>query len=384
LQTNARNLDFLPYARQSLDEADIEAVVQVLRGDWLTQGPKVAEFEVALSQTTGAPYVVAVSNGTAALHLACLAAELGPGDIGVTSSVTFLASANAIRYTGAQPFLADINPETGLVTPETLQKATTRPKVIIPVDLTGSVPNLPAIETWAKNIGAIVIEDAAHALGATYEYEGKVYRAASCAHTDMAILSFHPAKHITTGEGGAICTRSRQLYERLLLLRAHGIQKFPSPLGGEGLGVRSPWWQEQRMLGFNYRLTDIQCALGISQLKKLDRFLQRRKEIAAKYDEAFGDIRLRVPKDVESAYHLYVIQVSERHRVYDELLNAGIGTQVHYIPLYKQPDFKQFGFEELPGAEKYYSGCLSLPIFPGMRDLDVDDVIQTLQSILHR
>lgn len=372
MQTSTRNLDFLPYARQSIDEADIEAVVQVLRSNWLTQGPKIAEFEAALSEFTGAPYVVAVSNGTAALHLACLAADLGPGDTGVTSAVTFVASANAIRYAGATPVLADINPETGLVTLETLQKAAKFPKVMIPVDLTGSIPDFPAIETWAKSVGALVIEDAAHALGATYVHEGKVYRAASCAHTDMAILSFHPAKHITTGEGGAICTRNRELYERLLLLRTHGIQKCPG------------WYYEQQALGFNYRLTDIQCALGISQLRKLDGFLRRRREIAAKYDQAFINLRLRVPEGIQSAYHLYVIQVAERRRIYDELSKAGIGTQVHYIPIYKQPDFERFGFPEMPGAEKYYASCLSLPIFPAMTDLDIDHVIKTLQSILHR
>lgn len=380
MQTDTRNLNFIPYARQSLDEFDIEAVVQTLRGDWLTQGPKVAEFEAALSAVTGAPYVVAVSNGTAALHLACLAADLKPGDIGVTSAVTFVASANAIRYCGAEPRLADINPETGLVSLQSLQRAARSPKVIIPVDLTGSVPDLPAIEAWAKSIGAMVIEDAAHALGATYQHEGKIYRAASCSHTDMAILSFHPAKHITTGEGGAICTRDRNLYERLLELRSHGITRDTKKL----MHHDGPWYHEQQSLGFNYRITDIQCALGISQLKKLGVFLQRRREIAARYDKFFSKQHLRVPAGVESAYHLYVIQVPERLYVYEELLRNKIGTQVHYIPIYKQPDYAQFCFSELPGAEQYYSGCLSLPMFPAMTDSDIDRVIKTLQSILHR
>lgn len=380
MQTDPRNLDFIPYARQCLDEADIEAVVQALHGDWLTQGPKVAEFETALSEVTGAPYVVAVSNGTAALHLACLAADLGPGDIGVTSAVTFVASANAIRYTGATPCLADINPETGLVSLQSLQKAAKSPKVIIPVDLTGSVPDLPGIESWAQSIGAWVIEDAAHALGATYTHEGEVYKAASCTHTDMAILSFHPAKHITTGEGGAVCTRDKKLYEKLLELRTHGITRDPKKLTRND----GPWYHEQQSLGFNYRITDIQCALGLSQLNKLDRFIKRRREIAARYDKSFEKQRLRVPAGVESAYHLYVIQVPERLKVYEELLKNKIGTQVHYIPVYKQPDYAQFCFSELPGAEQYYSGCLSLPMFPAMTDLDIHRVIDTLQSILHR
>lgn len=372
VENGCKNMTFLPYAKHLIDDSDIEAVAQVLRSDWLTQGPKIAEFEVALSNITGAPYVVAVSNGTAALHLACLAADLKPGDIGVTSAVTFVASANAIRYAGATPCLADINPETGLVSLETLQTAAAHPKVIVPVDLTGSVPDLPAIEQWAKSTGAVVIEDAAHALGSTYQYHNRTYRAASCAHTDMAILSFHPAKHITTGEGGAICTRSREFYERLLTLRTHGITKLYG------------WWHEQRELGFNYRLTDIQCALGLSQLKKLEQFIHRRKEIAAQYDQVFLNIRLRIPAGVESACHLYVIQVPERQRVYEELTKNNIGTQVHYIPIYKQPDFAQFRIQELPGAEKYYASCLSLPMFPAMTDLDIKRVIETLQSILHR
>ncbi|MEI6791170.1 MAG: UDP-4-amino-4,6-dideoxy-N-acetyl-beta-L-altrosamine transaminase, partial [Myxococcaceae bacterium] len=369
-----------PYAKQCLDEGDIEAVVQTLRGDWLTQGPKVAEFETALSEVTGAPYVVAVSNGTAALHLTCLAADLKPGDTGVTSAVTFVASANAIRYTGATPCLADINPETGLVSLQSLQRATKSPKVIIPVDLTGSVPDLAAIESWAQSIGAFVIEDAAHALGATYTHGGKVYNAASCTHTDMAILSFHPAKHITTGEGGAVCTRDKKLYEKLLELRTHGITRDPKKLTRND----GPWYHEQQSLGFNYRITDIQCALGLSQLNKLDGFIKRRREIAAKYNEAFEKQHLRVPAGVESAYHLYVIQVPERLRVYEELLKNKIGTQVHYIPVYKQPDYAQFSLPELPGAEQYYSGCLSLPMFPAMTDSDIHRVIETLQSILHR
>ncbi len=372
-------MTFIPYAKQSIDSADIEAVTQVLQSDWLTQGPKVAEFEAALSEATGAPYVVVVSNGTAALHLACLAAGLKPSDIGVTSAIGFVASANAIRYAGATPCLADINPETGLMTLETLQRAATRPKVIIPVDLTGSVPDLPAIQKWATAVGATVIEDAAHALGATYQHEGCIYRAASCVHSDMAILSFHPAKQITTGEGGAICTRDAKLYECLLELRTHGITKNAAKLS-----TQEGWWHEQQALGFNYRLTDIQCALGLSQIRKLDRFVQRRREIAALYDRAFPHMRLRVPEGVKSAYHLYVIQVPRRRCVYEELAKNNIGTQVHYIPIYKQPDFARFNLGELPGAEKYYANCLSLPMFPAMTDLDTNRVIETLQSILRR
>jgi UDP-4-amino-4,6-dideoxy-N-acetyl-beta-L-altrosamine transaminase len=387
----------LPYGRQWIDDDDIAAVVETLRGDWLTQGPEVGRFEEALCAATGAKYAVAVSNGTAALHLACLAAGMRANESGLTSTITFVASANAIRYAGGAPALADVDPLTALATPATLARAVetlTRdskaPKVIIPVDFAGGVADLPAIREFAAGIGAVVIEDAAHSLGATYVHEGSVFQAASCAHSAMAILSFHPVKHITTGEGGAITTNDEGLFRELSDLRSHGITKDPSRM----LNNDGPWYYEQQALGYNYRITDIQCALGVAQAKKLPMFLQRRRALAARYDRAFATMSDRVKPlvvraGVQSAYHLYVVRVvarageslvsvSERRRaLFMHLREKGISPQVHYIPVNRQPDFVQNGFARgsLPGADEYYASCISLPMFPAMTDDDIDRVV---------
>lgn len=386
----------LPYGRQTIEDDDIEAVVSCLRSDFLTQGPAVKRFEESLCEATGAKYAVAVANGTAALHLAALAAGVREGDTGVTSTITFVASANCLRYAGGTVAFADVDPETGLATASSIEarvKEAKSPRVIVPVDLTGAVADLPAIASLAKARKMLVIEDAAHSLGADYEHEGKRYRAASCAHSDMAILSFHPVKHVTTGEGGAITTNDEAIYKELLDLRTHGITKDPSKLEkSEG-----PWYYEQRTLGFNYRITDMQCALGASQMNKLGRFVSRRREIAARYDEAFAQhadvVRpLAVPKGVRSAYHLYVIRVvaksgeglegvaARRKQLYLTLAEKKIFTQVHYIPVHRQPDFVKHGMgkEHLPGADAYYASCLSLPMFPAMTDGDVDRVVRAV------
>ncbi|HZU82953.1 MAG TPA: UDP-4-amino-4,6-dideoxy-N-acetyl-beta-L-altrosamine transaminase [Polyangiaceae bacterium] len=394
----------LPYGRQSIDDDDVAAVVEQLRSDWLTQGPTVGRFEEALCAITGARHGVAVANGTAALHIACLAAGVRTGDVGVTSDITFVASANCVRYAGGEPSLVDVEPETGLLSVSALEsriaelgRAGRTTKVILPVDLAGSVADLPAVARVAQRAGACVIEDAAHSLGATYEHEGTTFRAASCAHSTMAILSFHPVKHITTGEGGAVMTNDDGLYRELLDLRTHGITKDPSRLeANEG-----PWWYEQRRLGFNYRITDLQCALGLRQARRLPAFLARRREIAARYDAAFssGDLRLqmtplRVPSRTRSAYHLYVVQVrarageglaevAERRRaLFLHLRARGIAPQVHYIPIHRQPDFVRSGFArgDFAGAERYYAGCISLPMFPAMTDADVDRVIEAVRE----
>ncbi|WP_146652305.1 UDP-4-amino-4,6-dideoxy-N-acetyl-beta-L-altrosamine transaminase [Labilithrix luteola] len=389
----------LPYGRQSIDDDDIDAVVRCLRSDYLTQGPEVRRFEEALCETTGARYAVAVANGTAALHLAALAAGVRADDVGITSTITFVASANAIRYAGGTARFCDVDPDTGLLSMRSLEEcvARTPPKVIVPVDLTGAVADLPRVNAIAKRAGALVVEDAAHSLGATYDVDGVTYRAGSCQHADMAILSFHPVKHVTTGEGGAITTNDEALYRELLDLRTHGITKDPQKLEKND----GPWYYEQRALGFNYRITDLQCALGSSQLKKLGRFVSRRREIAARYDEAFAQLssRLRplvVPAGVRSAYHLYVVRlvarpgedlagVAERRKaLYLALAEQRIHAQVHYIPVHTQPDFRRHGMgsEKLPGADAYYASCLSLPMFPTMSDGDVDRVVAAVTRIV--
>lgn len=385
----------LPYGRQTIEDDDIDAVVACLKSDFLTQGPAVKRFEDSLCEATGAKYAVAVSSGTAALHVAALAAGVRAGDVGLTSTITFVASANAFRYAGGTAAFADVDPTTGLVTLASLEAraAAVKPKVIVPVDLTGAVVDLPAIEALAKRHGAIVIEDAAHALGADFEHEGKRIRAGTCTHAAMAILSFHPVKHVTTAEGGAITTNDEGCYKELLDLRTHGITKDPAKL----VKNDGPWYYEQRALGYNYRIPDMLCALGTSQMKKLGRFVERRRAIAARYDAAFAGHHERVaplvvPKGVRSAYHLYVVRVTprsgedlasvaaRRKALYLALAEKKIFTQVHYIPVHHQPDFTKHGMgnEALPGADAYYAGCLSLPMFPAMTDADVDRVVSAV------
>lgn len=386
----------LHYGRQSIEADDIEAVVKCLESDFLTQGPTVKRFEDSLCEATGAKYAVAVANGTAALHLAALAAGIGPGDVGITSTVTFVASANCIRYAGGKAHFTDVDPDTGLMTLASLEERVrdAKPKVVVPVDLTGAVADLAGVQAIAKRVGAMTIEDAAHSLGATYEVDGKTFRAASCAHSDMAILSFHPVKHVTTGEGGAITTNDQGLYDELMDLRTHGITKNAAKLQKND----GPWYYEQRTLGFNYRITDMQCALGTSQMKKLGRFVERRRTIAAKYDAAFAasdKVRpLAVPAGARSAYHLYVVRVASkpgedlaavaarRKALYLSLAEKKIFCQVHYIPVHTQPDFQHHGMgsEKLPGADAYYASCLSLPMFPAMTDADVERVIAAVQG----
>ncbi|HWI06569.1 MAG TPA: UDP-4-amino-4,6-dideoxy-N-acetyl-beta-L-altrosamine transaminase [Solirubrobacteraceae bacterium] len=391
----------LPYGRQLVDEEDIAAVVDVLRGDWLTQGPMIEEFESAICAATGATYAIAVSSGTAALHIACIAAGVTPGDTGTTSAITFVASANCIRYAGGRPEFCDVDPETGLLSVAALheQVRAGAPKVIIPVDLAGTPCDLPAIQHVARECGAVVIEDAAHAVGATYTAGGAEHRAAGCAHSDMAILSFHPVKHITTGEGGAVTTNDPELAATLRDLRSHGITRDPDRLVRD----EGPWYYEQHRLGFNYRITDIQCALGVNQMRKLERYVARRRELAARYDRAFAEpavvdhLRpLTIPAGRRSSYHLYVIRLlrhdgdsdtdvlQRRRALYDALRSDGILTQIHYVPVPRQPDFERNGLGrgDFPGADAYYAGCLSLPLFPGLANEDVDRVVAIVRQAL--
>lgn len=383
----------LPYGRQCIDEDDIASVVEVLRGKIITQGPVVSEFERVLADYCGAKHAVAVNSGTSALHIAALAAGVKKGDIGITSPITFVASANCIAYCGGIPKLADINPYTASIDVDALEKtcAEYNPKVIVPVDFTGQPADLPQIKRIAEKYGAIVIEDAAHSLGASYTEDGIEYKTASCVHADMAIFSFHPVKHITTGEGGAVLTNDDELRYKLLELRSHGIAKSQSKLiRNEG----EEWWYEQQTLGFNYRITDIQCALGLSQMRKIDSFVERRRELVKIYEEVFAslqtDVQLLTEREGKrSSYHLLVAMIrggaERRKRVFNALYSQNIITQVHYIPVHFHQWYqKNFGYREgdFPNAENYYESCMSLPLFPAMEDADAIRAAEIFHEIL--
>lgn len=374
---------YIPYGRQDISEDDIQSVVEVLRSDRLTQGPVIDRFEKAVADYCGARYAVAVANGTAALHLAALAAGFGPGDEVITSPITFVASANCIAYTGARPVFADIDPLTYCIDPQQIrQRLTPATRGVIPVHFTGQPCDMSAIGTLARDHGLMVIEDAAHAIGASYDAAGKTYRVGCCAHSDMTIFSFHAVKHITTGEGGIITTNSAELHNRLCLLRSHGITKDTRQLSCDG----GPWYYEQQALGLNYRITDLQCALGLSQLKRLDEFVTRRRLIAATYNEAFAgceELILPIQRDeADSSWHLYMLafRTLSRRRVFERLWEKGLGVNVHYIPVHLQPYYRQnFGTAEgdFPRAEDFYARVITIPIFPAMTDNDVSYVIET-------
>lgn len=391
---------YIPYGRQSIDDADIEAVVKVLKSDYLTTGPAVEAFEKKVADYVGAKYAVAVSNGTAALHVACLAAGIGEGDEVITTPITFAASANCVLYCGGTPVFADIDPDTYNISPEELEsKITPQTKAIIPVHYTGQPCDMDAILEIAHKHDLLVVEDGAHALGAVYK--GK--KIGSIA--DMTCFSFHPVKPVTTGEGGMIVTDNEELYRRLVLYRSHGItrdkdmmqqyeeqlqqssdpalQEAADMLRGDVIDPGG-WYYQQLELGYNYRITDISCALGASQMDKLDRFLERRRQIAKKYDEAFADIpQIKTPwqqEGCQSGWHLYMIQTMERSRreVFDGLRQAGIGVNVHYIPVYRHPYYQRNGYAGVHclNAEAFYERAISLPIFPGLTGQQQDYVIE--------
>jgi len=376
---------FIPYGKQDISEEDIEAVVEVLRSDWLTQGPVVERFERAVAEYCGARYAVAVANGTAALHLAALAAGFGPGDEVITSPITFVASANCIVYSGATPVFADIDPQTYCLDPRQVEtKLSRKTRGLIPVHFAGQPCDMASMFAISRRHNLVVIEDAAHAIGAGYEVNGRKFRVGSCAHSDMTIFSFHPVKHMTTGEGGMITTNSPELYEKLCLLRTHGITKDPQRLTASD----GPWYYEQQALGFNYRITDIQCALGLSQLKRLDSFVARRREIVAAYNEAFdGHKDLIIPferQEAHSSWHLYMLglRAIDRAAAFERLREKGLGINVHYIPVHLQPYYKErFGTSmgDFPHAEEYYRGAVTLPLFASMTG---DDVRYVIQSVL--
>lgn len=376
----------IPYGRQSISEADIEAVVEVLKSDFLTQGPVVPAFERAVAAYCGAEHAVAANSATSALHLACLALGVGPGDSVWTSPLTFVASANAALYCGATVDFVDIDERTYNMSPRLLEEkldraaeAGTLPKVIVPVHLAGQSCDMAAIHAAASRHGVKIIEDASHAIGGSYRGEP----VGNCAFSDIAIFSFHPVKIVTTGEGGMAMTNDRDLAEMMRIDRTHGITRDPALLQHPDVG---PWYYEQQRLGFNYRMTDICAALGLSQMTRIDEFVARRREIAATYDAAFADLPVKTPwqdPDTASAWHLYIIRldracIARSHReIFDALRDAGIGVNLHYIPVYRQPYYREFGFGQghCPNAESYYAEAISLPMYPAMTDEDQEQVI---------
>lgn len=377
---------FIPYATQWINDDDVDAVAAALRSDWLTQGPGVKEFEDKVAAYCGAKYAVAVSSGTAALHVAGLAAGFGPGDEVITTPITFAATANSVLYCGARPVFADIDPGTYC-----LDAAMVRPLVngntrgIIPVHFAGHPCDMPAIKAIADKHSLKVIEDAAHALGASYTVGGITHKIGSCSHSDMTVFSFHPVKHITTGEGGMVTTNDEGLYRRLLLLRSHGITRDESTMENDADG---PWYYEMLELGFNYRITDFQCALGSAQIDRLDSFVERRREIAAMYNDAFrGTPGLVLQAELEgsrSSYHLYVVQFTstDRKTSFMALRKRGIGVNVHYVPVYNMPYYKRLGYTAgCHRSDEYYNRTVTIPLYPKMTDEDVLYVIDAVKEV---
>lgn len=376
----------IPYGRQDINDADIQAVVETLKSDYLTQGPKIKEFENAFAQYVGSTYAVAVNNATAGLHLAATALNVQPGDKVIVTPLTFAASANCIRFCGGEVVFCDIDEQTYLMDPvkltELLESAPTGTyKGIIPVDFAGYPVNLDVFRKIADKYGLWIIDDACHAPGAYVLSEnGEKQLSGSGSLAEISVFSFHPVKHIATGEGGMLTTNSKELYEKLCLYRSHGITKDPSKL----MENHGGWYYEMQELGFNYRITDFQAALGISQLKRAQQGLERRHQIAQKYDDAFRNISgITTPKVAENVYHafhLYVIQTEDRLGLYNYLHQQGIYAQIHYVPLHLMPYYKQFGNKkgDYPVVEDYYEHCLSLPMFPTLTDQEQGYVIENV------
>lgn len=382
---------FLPYGRQSIDESDIDAVVEVLRGDWLTTGPTINALEAEFAGIVGAEHAVACSNGTTALHLALAAEGVGPGDTCIVPAITFMATANAALYCGARVVFADVDPETGLMTPESLADALARAggkaRAVLPVHLAGQCEAMDALSSLAATAGAVLVEDACHAVGSRWTGAP----VGGCRHSRAACFSFHPVKTIAAGEGGMVTTNDPDLAGRLRQLRSHGIERDPAHhQRQEG----EPWWHEMQALGWNYRLSDIQAALALSQLRRLDSFAARRADLARAYDAALAKADLPVlplsrTSDCEPCLHLYPVRIDfdaigkSRASVMAGLVERGVGSQVHYIPVSEQPYYKsRYGRQDLPGAQAYYERTLSLPLYVDMLDEDPAYVVDALARVV--
>lgn len=383
---------FIPYGRQNISQQDIDAVVSVLTSDWLTQGPMIDRFERAVADYCGVRYAVAVSSATAALHIACMAAGLNVGDRLWTSPNTFVASANCGLYCGAGVDFVDIDPHTyNLDVRQLEQKLAAQannslPKVVVPVHFAGQSCDMATIATLAQRYSFTVIEDASHAIGA--RYRGRLV--GCCDFSDMAVFSFHPVKIITTGEGGMVLTNQTELYEKLVRLRSHGITRNPEHMEGESHG---PWYYQQLELGFNYRMTDFQAVLGVSQMERLSTFVERRRLLAERYHEQLADLPVRLPlqiSEAESSWHLYVIRLRldqirlSYRQVFEALREKRIGVNLHYIPVHTQPYYQNLGFKwgEFPEAEKYYLEAISLPLYFGLTKADQEWVVSTLKQVI--
>lgn len=385
----------IPYGKQNITKEDTEAVVEALHSDFLTQGPKIAEFEKKFVDYIGCKYAVAVSNGTAALHLALLAFGIKPGDRIITTPITFAASANAGLYCGAEVYFADIDSQSYVISLDSIRELLQRHpkgyfKAIVPVDFAGYPVNLEELNKLAKEYDLFILEDACHSPGGYFiDSQKKKQNCGNCSYTDAAVFSFHPVKHIAAGEGGMITTNDEALYKKLLLLRTHGITKenmrfdFPEP---ENQGA---WYYEMQELGYNYRITDIQAALANSQLKRAAAGMKKREEIARKYRHAFSNSEIKMQRqdaNFFNAHHLFVIEVKDRKKLYDSLKENGIYAQIHYVPVHLMPYYKQFGWKQgdFPNAEKYYQNCISLPMYPTLSSEEQEFVIEQVLKFYHK
>lgn len=381
------------YGKQDINEADVQAVEAVLRSDFLTQGPAIERFEQRVAQYCGVKYAVAVCNATSALHIACLAAGLGKGDLLWTSPITFVASANCARYCGADVDFVDIDENTYNMSVPALERKLQEakrqgrlPKIVVPVHMAGQSCDMRAIKKLSEEYGFTLLEDASHCIGADYA-DTKV---GSCAYSDMAVLSFHPVKIITTGEGGMVLTNDVALYEQLCLYRSHGITRDPKHMTKESDG---DWYYQQVALGFNYRMTDIQAALGASQMDRLDEFVARRRALAVRYNELLRDLPLRTPfvlKEAQPSWHLYIVRIDfdrvrkTKQQIFAEMRARGIALNLHYIPVHTQPYYEALGFhaEDCPAAVEYYREALTLPLYPCMTDAEQEMAARALREVL--